>query len=123
MKAKDLRIGNYIYDNQVGHKGSFQVSANGILEIKQGGIKIDYTPNRLTEEWLIKFGKNDLGLKICSSDYPQCDLYIDFNDDGNNCRLRNCSEGFIIGQELKYVHQLQNLYFALTGQELELKTK
>jgi hypothetical protein len=26
-----------------------------------------------------------------------------------------------IGKEIKYVHQLQNLYFALTGEELLLK--
>ena len=29
--------------------------------------------------------------------------------------------GLINGHKIKYVHQLQNLYFALTGKELEMK--
>ena len=32
----------------------------------------------------------------------------------------NTQEGKIEVDEIKYVHQLQNLYFALTGQELTL---
>jgi len=35
--------------------------------------------------------------------------------------LNNYKDHLIINYKNKYVHQLQNLYFALTGQELELK--
>ena len=40
------------------------------------------------------------------------------NDDGT---LKECfyKNGYFI---IKYVHQLQNLYFALTGEELTIKT-
>lgn len=33
-------------------------------------------------------------------------------------RLRNCDYP---GRDIKYLHQLQNLYFALTGEELTIK--
>ena len=33
--------------------------------------------------------------------------------------LEGCDDGSI-GNKIKYVHQLQNLYFALTGEELIL---
>jgi len=32
-----------------------------------------------------------------------------------------CSTGCFIPNDIKYFHQLQNLFFAITGQELELK--
>lgn len=40
-------------------------------------------------------------------------------DDRN--RPRTEIQELIIGRQLQYLHQLQNLYFALTGQELEIK--
>ena len=29
----------------------------------------------------------------------------------------------VIGKQIKYVHELQNLYFALTGEELKIEDK
>jgi hypothetical protein len=40
------------------------------------------------------------------------DEYSVFNDNGDYITLKG----------IKYVHQLQNLYFALTGEELTIKT-
>ncbi len=96
MKANELRIGNYVYDN-----------LGGVLKIK--GISLDSTlshikPIPLTEEWLFKFRlmsiKTELGF-------------------WNNGDAIYFSYGFEKSIELKYVHQLQNLYFALTGEELK----
>lgn len=50
-------------------------------------------PIPLTEEWLSRFGLND-----------------------------NQHTRITIPRNIKYVHQLQNLFFALTGEELVLKT-
>lgn len=75
-------------------------------------------PIPLTEEWLFKFGfkfdghcswwKNELiELTIDTGE----DEYSVFNNNGDYITLKG----------IKYVHSLQNLYFALTGEELEIK--
>lgn len=75
-------------------------------------------PIHLTEEWLLKFGfeKDNAG----SFSSKMIDNY--------SIRIWYVSGAFrwtanyFCSAELKYVHQLQNLYFALTGQELEYKS-
>ncbi|WP_131828098.1 hypothetical protein [Elizabethkingia anophelis] len=74
-----------------------------------------FTPIHLTEEWLVKLGfeKSD-SLSNCTKttngykfDFAGGEvLYLD------SVRLKH----------IKYVHQLQNLYFALTGEELTIKS-
>ena len=66
-------------------------------------------PIPLTEEWLVKFGiieANESHVKRIKieTDFGELMFYIDN-------RL----------PQLKYVHQLQNLYFALTNTELTIK--
>ncbi len=97
-------------------------------------------PIPLTEKWLLKFGfekikiereifkKMELDIVYCKNDYGvfyQKDLTVDY--DGKNVsemyydvsfHFRN---GNGIKTELKYIHQLQNLYFALTNKELTTK--
>jgi len=113
MRANELRIGNYHYyhivDKMDERKEWYEVCQIDyddlrILTIKDG-IDEDYKPIPLTEEWLIKFGIN-----------RQISVFEVY---GNNSR------GFHIdlGGEwlfIKYVHTLQNLFFALTGEELKI---
>jgi len=102
MKANELRIGNLVYNPNLK-----EVRTLDILDIRdyaeQRLIK-DFEPIPLTEEWLVKFGlmsiKTELGF-------------------WNNGDAIYFSYGFEKSIELKYVHQLQNLYFALTGEELK----
>lgn len=69
----------------------------------------------LTEEWLIKFGfkkrgDGDFDLLECS----EVDIVISGQFDGWKC------DGIWFSvNRLEYVHQLQNLYHALTGTELQ----
>lgn len=53
---------------------------------------------------------NDYGGRIIGSDY----------NGEFKIRLEGCDEGKV-GDFIKYIHQLQNLYHALTGQELTVK--
>ena len=79
----------------------------------------NYEPIQLTEEWLIKFGLNKTvdhpGRKLYEHDdiiplwFSDKRVITDFY--ASRVRIREC----------KYVHQLQNLYFALTGEELTIK--
>jgi hypothetical protein len=103
MKANELRIGNWL--QWKADKRPFQVS---IIDTTETSKETKAEPIPLTEEWLLKFDWN--GFKIG---------YIDsyFKIDENGC-LWYC--GDFTGVVLLYVHQLQNLYFALTGEELIL---
>ncbi len=131
MKATELRIGNWIniyddYNAQVTgmanpNKAWFVKNphdtdcAFNVHQIK---------PIPLTEEWLLKLklhkefnsdnseNRNCWYLKDCDDNFYinyDCDSYIGWYV-GASCY------GYIIG--IKHVHQLQNLYFALTEEEL-----
>lgn len=115
MKASELRIGNYY----------MFADYNGIVyrqvkEIKhnQFGLLSDYDevnfeicrPIPITEEWLLKFGfEKEMSYYI--SKESNIEFYL---SNGNlYCELHGETVFNII-----YVHQLQNLHFALIGEEL-----
>jgi hypothetical protein len=131
MKASELRIGNFIYKeseyefengiNQIISVLQFECVSTRPLNchVKHYNVNTsNLKPIPLTEEWLLKFGFektewdnfNSYRLMIGSNDYA-----IILYSDGN------CEVGDIITCKIEYVHQLQNLYFALTGEELTLK--
>ncbi len=121
MKANELRIGNYINDEQTTHiivgvdnyciKSYWlkDVEKECLYETQLNQIK----PIPLTEEWLLKFGfeKDELGWFFKENDY--CSFGLFFKD--------NEWLFYISDTKIKYVHQLQNLYFALTNNELTNK--
>jgi hypothetical protein len=117
MKATELRIGNKITD------GFFEYTLTKIGEdIVEGyieendnvyyGLKFENVePIKLTEQWLEDFGPLEIdGYPI---NYAIYDNHL-YEGDGKvnaNCQM-------ISRIPIPYVHQLQNLYFALTGKEL-----
>ena len=122
LSEKDLRIGNLVkwYDvSKVlelhSEKNKFD---NVYIECEESFEWTEYNklePIPLTEEWLLKFRfekskRFELGeLKPC---YVIFSLAV-------MIRHNSFFVDWIGGNtELKYVHQLQNLYFALTGTEL-----
>jgi len=126
MKASELRIGNLVYcwNPSTGTHNETVISINWkhIRNRVEQPEDTTYEPIPLTEEWLVKFGFKDVqrgfySIKAGSTFFrltpPQfmgewqteyCWVYDDFKF-----------------TEVKYVHQLQNLYFALTGEELTIK--
>jgi hypothetical protein len=118
INTNELRKGNKIlFENEiievVGfiHNCIHWYSENGTpchsLTIRGG-----FEPIPLTEDWLLKFGfKQDSDLKNSI-----CRYGIWFNK--NNMEATYLSQKLI---KIKYVHQLQNLYFALVGEDLTLK--
>lgn len=122
MKASELRIGNYISYHGI------HIAVNGIIGstiFYEGGKYFDsntmgyepYQPIPVTEEWLLRFGFKKTEDTLFGMD--------EFRMHGYSFALSNLSleNGFGIINEhpTKYVHQLQNLYFALTGEELTYK--
>jgi hypothetical protein len=120
MNRQELRLGNYI--NHSDFKVPMMVSGI-ILEDKRcyvtsiGGdstfmIGGSWDPIPLTEEWLLKFGFEQVGFNYYLNGFK-----IFFDSDSYFYGLRD--EG-IMDKHLEYLHQLQNLYFALTNEELKL---
>jgi len=122
MKATELRIGN-----QIMFTIKFDKQPEDIISITANDFTLcmkypdNYKPIPLTEEWLLKFGFEKQGhVKFIGEAYDRFVLgkngiysvneiaYIYEVNDHDLC-------------ELKYVHQLQNLYFSLTGEELTIK--
>ena len=116
MKASELRIGNYILDNDdnVNEVDSDLIHYIDCCDNNESGFE----PIPLTEEWLVKFGVLEgfgIGLyhiNINDINILMIDLKGGFADIGDEVTLK---------YNIKYVHQLQNLYFALTGEELTIK--
>ena len=140
MEAKNLRIGNFIKDrgNKViridfmeyqesGYSTKFgQRMFLGEEEVHPMTEYTDYAiPIEITDEWLEMFGANCIGAKGWNfiSVNKADTSYIYFNPNGIGLAIDNGTTENAIEVEIKYVHQLQNLYFALTNTELTIKTK
>ena len=119
MEIRELRIGNYVFDID-----GDVLQVGEILDI---GVKFKKTslasryekinPIPLTEEILLKFG--------FEKQHNEDDFDYWFKKGFCDDILWEHSDGFChslnYGGDIKYVHQLQNLYFALTGEELTFK--
>jgi hypothetical protein len=81
----------------------------------------DLKPVALTEEWLMKFGFAPYALKGWFQKEIEPNLSIHINSSMQVVLYAGQyidGEGAII-EAIQCVHQLQNLYFALTGEELK----
>jgi len=125
VKTTELRIGNYV-SHYVGDDLKVDVIADvgyhllsspkSITSRKDNDVIKSLEPIPLTEEWLLNFG-------FASVDYGEYkkDRYIldcEYTDKGVYYFI---IDDVCIEADILYVHQLQNLYFALTSEELKLK--
>jgi len=114
MKATELRIGNLAKEITYSKNGIAEVSKQHFEDIENG--EIDLFPIPLTEEWLVKFGfVYDADSLTFDYEYNHFVFYLerDFKD------IETFSfDSSFTETKVKYVHQLQNLYFALTNKEL-----
>jgi len=123
IDANELRIGNYLTDL---FGETFEVDGietYGVFNSKIGDIPLDgCVPIPLTEEWLLKFGFQEIDKSIYRlEDVLTYGRITFFANQGMLCELGQ-SSGYKLGEpDIKHVHQLQNLYFSLTGEELTFK--
>lgn len=120
MEANELRIGNLLsYEESteivIGINNSpwMDGKKHDWIETEnfEGELLTLFEPIPLTEDWLIRFGFKHVDSKLQPS--YQMDLVWIWPTNG---KLLDNND-----REVKSVHQLQNLYFALTGTELTLK--
>lgn len=118
IKANELRIGNFItIDNGEKPPYIYEVTAHDMEEID--GCGEDCFPIPLTPEILEKCGLRLQAQRTSIYIRDRLKIWIG-HINGGIAYLKNedTDDSFYIGQ-VSYLHQLQNLYFALTGKELE----
>lgn len=147
IQASELRIGNYVFDDEgiLSKINGMQPYGYSIrcdeeegcellidLYPQDGTIKKGFAvdinlcnPIPLTEEWLEKFGfkeYKDFGYKTNQFDLIPLQGFS-YNLASKKVRIMQTgnSNSHWLKNEVQYVHTLQNLYFALTAEELKLK--
>ena len=124
MDARELRIGNYVNFNnrlQEGQEPVIKSCDFAVIEKQPDWVE----PIPLTEEWLVKLGFSynpSFNNFIIDADgfdnsikfFEGHEWVYSFDESSNGC--------YHIAW-IEYVHQLQNLFFALTGKDLQFKNK
>ena len=129
MKASELRIGNLIFTHKeeiIVVKG---IDTEGLILFKEDQNIFDFKckPIPLTEEWLINFGMEytdgfSSSRRLYFNNHEYDLSQVTYNEKEGLLRFSNGHpKGTSLIPHIKYVHQLQNLYFALTGEELTIK--
>ena len=113
LNAIDLRVGNL-----VSYTGE-NIKLDGTLLAMYFQNELDalFYPIQLTEDWLVKFGfeKNSYWFK------KENMLRFALIENKLICSIGNDEYGFLYNQ-INFVHQLQNLFYALTKTELQITT-
>jgi hypothetical protein len=117
MKANELRIGNWVMiDPSSIPQQVCDVMCDCVTTENTRGAHyglVDAIP--LTEEWLLKFGfEKTMSWTYVKDLVGNLKLVYYLGEKGWSIGFKSYSDF----PNLKYVHQLQNLYFALTGEEL-----
>lgn len=116
IDTKDIRMGNLVLDK---HGKPSRVS-----EIAKTGIKVEggpgtyrqyageFSPININAEWLIKLGLKMGGPNINATNFSIDGFGVSYHYDDSGYYSHNA--------KLSFVHQIQNLYYALTGKELKV---
>lgn len=114
MYEVELRLGNYVmqHDYSIGNR-QIEVNQLSISEVNYLGNEY-CTPISITKEWLVKFGFNQKEEGL----YFKKGIIVVDPDDYLVLLDTVDPEYYIELPHIKYVHQLQNLYFDITGKEL-----
>ena len=112
MKPNELRVGNWVNNNEE----NYQITSATIIQLERGDSTAK--PIELSDEWIKRLGFEILtdknkGFKTTSYSHTKIPFVVYWD----GVRL---STGFWQGNEKRYVHELQNLFYALSGQGLEL---
>ena len=115
IQANELRIGNWLEFNLHGSKWIGQIDHTDFEFIFDNDLRCA-NPIPLNEDWFNKFEfENDN-----ANGYSKDSIHIEYIAQVGYVFFIN---GDVNGESMKieYVHELQNLFFALRKQELEMK--
>jgi hypothetical protein len=127
MKATQFRIGNLVCWKDSGKE--FEITLQSLYE----GANLDWKPLPITKERLLSFGFKEV--EISNGDFflviqknkeeliGEYQIWVDLGIENETNEITIslvCDSQWLITKN-KYIHQLQNLYFALTQKELKLR--
>jgi len=132
MNAKELRIGNLVWVYSLNDRDGNDTKIATINSISESCFQYTHEGNKfnhasvkpipLTEEWLKKFGltrrDSKFGYWYTTRQYIFEQTLL--KDAWSLRQILTKNESLCIRYKIVHVHQLQNLYFALTGTELTL---
>ena len=128
ITAREFRIGNWItvmgsLPTQVTAEHLYMMETYKPIDPKEANYTEMTEPILLTEEWLLKFGFKSVGKLHPTFKLRNYLLEENMMREGKYFlrQIINKSDSLCLSGEIKYVHQLQNLYFSLTGTELTIK--
>jgi hypothetical protein len=120
MKVSELRIGNYV--KGIGHNISWIIEGiekDYIYSYNSWRLLSSFQPIPLTKEWLLKIG---FEFAVDTWYFNGFALWeTEWGDDkgatgiGYFYELR---ERGMMDKHIQYLHELQNLYYSLTGEEI-----
>jgi hypothetical protein len=122
MKTEELKIGNWIQDRLHREVKVSEIRQDHYVFHLSNGSKIKHniktaSPISIATEWLERVGfcKDE---EYDSTYFKSISLLNGFMSFGIDTHANVVLFGGLEIGNLKHVHQLQNLYFALTGEEL-----
>jgi len=112
IKANELRIGNFVSFFNRTHK----INGSDINALQNGACYDEY-PIAITEEWLLYLGFKKNETLTALNQWILNDIAVQQWENGP---WFYC---YVAQKEMPElnVHRLQNLYFALTGEEIKIK--
>lgn len=113
IQVNELRIGNLVHSKLT--NVDFYVTGEYLYDISNEPNNVKPIP--LTEKWLLEFGFEKHIQGECYILQKSFKFRIEFSD------LSNIWINYELKVQCKYVHQLQNIFFVLTGKELEYETQ
>lgn len=122
MEIRELRIGNYIeYNGEI-----IKLDGSLLCCYIQNELEFPLNTIPLIEELLLKFGFNKeyqkgyIGIDVCNSDFVLTEP-LKMGEWQTNYTFQFETGSIPKFKEIEYVHQLQNLFFSLCGEELTFK--
>jgi hypothetical protein len=138
VNPSEIRLGNWFEHHPVwSHRNHikcadpdrfvFQWEERDWAAIGEGLFSLDYiSPIPITAEMLVKSGFAEVNTGHFPTEYvlfsPDSRVAFSFSGDDLLFELQ-IGEAFLQLPHIKYVHQLQNIHYSITGQELEIKWK
>lgn len=128
IHAKELRIRNLLNYDRFGESRIVIIDHDHIRMCFDFNDEFNlyYKPIPITEEWLLKFGFEkgnniNVPINVYSLNLNLDGIYSIIKYDVKNKYVHLTQRGVSVYlKELENIHQLQNLYFALTQKELTL---
>jgi hypothetical protein len=124
MKATELRIGNLVKGKEINVYWTVEaIDSNSIFSYAKWRPLDAFEPIPLTEDFLLKFGFEDNQIRN-NGLYLRVEFHLETIIFWAGIEDEDLTiESEIPLAYIHHVHQLQNLYHALTGEELTLKNQ